>query len=441
MGESFRKRRNFLGERFRKRRKISSKVWKAETEAKYSSSSSYSWSDLPAELLGLILRKVPFVDTIRCKAVCSSWRSAATQSQAESHSIQSTPWLMLPSDQEGDFTTCRFFNLSEKKVYNMKDVFGAFGDDVWCVGSCHGWLVMLDDEANPVIFNPFSRVHIQLPLIPVEFFNPIDRSKFAQIKKDFISRAILFADPSHSNNFGVVVMIYGTLSSLAFCKQGDTTWTNFVGENRGYYDIICHDNRLYALRYNCSVEVWEFQSALPTKILSIEPTTTLQHVDGNLPRDKVSTQLYLVKTSSDFLIIQRTIGNFVNAEGDVVDESYLLSSSDTQPLVCPYRTKLFCVYKLDLSKKLLVKVESLKDQVVFLGGNQSMSLSSHDFSECISNSIYFTDDRWSEMDVDYLYGGHDFGLFNLDDEEIRPIYHSDLEKFDPPPFWITPNPW
>ena len=56
--------------------------------------------------------------------------SAATQSQAESHSIQSTPWLMLPSDQEGDFTTSRFFNLAEKKVYKMKDAFGAFGDDV-----------------------------------------------------------------------------------------------------------------------------------------------------------------------------------------------------------------------------------------------------------------------------------------------------------------------
>ncbi|KAL4600976.1 hypothetical protein ACB092_11G238700 [Castanea dentata] len=392
MGESFRKRRKILGERFRKRRKISSKAWKAETEAKYSS--SYSWSDLPAELLGLILRKVPFVDTIRCKAVCSSWRSAASQAQAEFHSIQSTPWLMLPSDQEGDFTTSRFFNLAEKKVYKMKDVFGAFGDDVWCVGSCHGWLVMLDDEANPVLFNPFSRVHIQLPLIHVEFFNPIDRSEFAQIKKDFISKAILFADPSHSNNFGAVVVIYGTLSSLAYCKQGDTTWTNFAGENR-----------LYALRCNCSVEVWEFQSALPTKILSIEPSTTLKHVDGKLPRDKVSTQLYLVKTSSDFLIIQRTIGNFVNAEGDF-------------SLVCPYRTKLFCVYKLDLSKKKLVKVESLKDQAVFLGGNQSLSLSSHDFSECISNSICFTDDPWSEMGVDYLYGGHDFGLFNLDDEEI-----------------------
>ena len=134
------------------------------------------------------------------------------------------------------------------------------------------------------------------------------------------------------------------------------------------------------------MEVWEFQSALPTKILSIEPSTTpLKHVDSKQPKDKVSTQLYLVKTSSDFLIIQHTIGNFVNAEGDVVDESYLLNSSDTQPLICPYRTKLFCVYKLDLSKKTLEKVESSKDQIVFLGGNQSMSLSSHDFSECISN--------------------------------------------------------
>ena len=268
----------------------------------------------------------------------------------------------------------------------MNNVSEAFGDDVWCVGSCHDWLIMLDDETKPILFNPFSRVHIQLPLIPVEFFNPIDRSKFAQFKKHFISKTILFVDPSHSNNFRAEVVIYGTVSSLAFCKQGYTTWTNFVSENQGFYDIICHDNQLYELRYNCSVEVWEFQSALPTKILSIEPSTTpLKHVDSKLPRDKVSTQLYLVKTSSDFLIIQHTIGNFVNAEGDVVDESYLINSSDTQPLICPYRTKLFCVYKLDLSKKTLEKVESSKDQIVFLGGNQSMSLSSHDFSECISN--------------------------------------------------------
>ena len=54
-----------------------------------------------------------------------------------------------------------------------------------------------------------------------------------------------------------------------------------------------------------------------------------------------------------------------------------------------------------------------------LGGNQSISLSSHDFLECILNSIYFTDNRWSEMDMDYFFGGHNFGSFNLDDEGIK----------------------
>ena len=68
---------------------------------------------------------------------------------------------------------------------------------------------------------------------------------------------------------------------------------------------------------------------------------------------------------------------------------------------------------------MLAKVESFKDEVVFLGGNQSISLSSHDFSKCKLNSIYFTDNRWSEMDMDYFFGGHNFGSFNLDDEGIK----------------------
>ncbi|XP_075633984.1 F-box protein At4g35733-like [Castanea sativa] len=205
------------------------------------------------------------------------------------------------------------------------------------------------------------------------------------------------------------VMIYGNLSSLALCKQGDTTWTNFLSENRGYFDIICHDIQLYALRYNCSMEVWEFQSALPMKILSIAPSTTpLKHVAVKLPETKFQI-------------------------------SCICSSDTTFGLSTPYRVVL-CV-QVRFQQEILEKVESLKDQGLFLGGNQWMSLSSHDFLECISNSIYFTDDQWFEMNVDYSYGGHNFGLFNLDDEEIRQFYHYDLEIFDPPPFWITHNPW
>uniref|UniRef100_A0A2N9FZ77 F-box domain-containing protein n=1 Tax=Fagus sylvatica TaxID=28930 RepID=A0A2N9FZ77_FAGSY len=390
-------------------------------------------SDLPAELLEVILTKLPFVDNIRSSAVCSSWNSATTQTPL----CAQTPWLMLPSDQEHDFTTCRFFNLAENKVYKMKNVFEGLGYDVWCVGSSHGWLVILDDEANPHLFNPFSRVQIQLPLFTDELAN------VNNLRKSFITKAILLADPSRSNDF-VVVMIYDYdfASRLAFYKQGDKTWTKLVGANQDYCDIICHDNQLYALADNRSVEVWEFQSSSPTKIMSIEPSMQLKDVEKFPRNNNISTKFYLVKTSNDdVLFIERFIGNFVNAQGFVVDESYLLSSNDTQPLVCPYRTKMFFVFKLDFKLKRWEKVESLKDQVVFLGGNQSMSVSSHDLSECKPNSIYFTDDRWYEMDLDNLYGGHDLGLFNLDNESIKPFYHSDLEKIDPPPFWITPNPW
>ncbi|GMY26942.1 putative F-box protein At4g22660 [Fagus crenata] len=179
-------------------------------------------------------------------AVCSSWNSATTQAPL----CPQTPWLMLPSDQEHNFTTCRFFNLAENKIYKMKNVFEGLGYDVWCVGSSHGWLVILDDEANPHLFNPFSRVQIQLPLFTDELAN------VNNLRKSFITKAILLADPSRSNDF-VVVMIYDYdfASRLAFYKQGDKTWTKLVGANQDYCDIICHDNQLYALADNRSVEV------------------------------------------------------------------------------------------------------------------------------------------------------------------------------------------
>ncbi|KAK7856163.1 hypothetical protein CFP56_024959 [Quercus suber] len=127
------------------------------------------------------------------------------------------------------------------------------------------------------------------------------------------------------------------------------------------------------------------------------------------------------KTSTDFLFIKRFIGDFVNAEGLVIDEDYVLYNSE----ICPYRTKLFYVYKLNFRQKTWEQVESLNDQVVLLGGNQSISLSSHDL--------------WDEMDVDDSYVGHGIGFFNLDDQSIKPYYHLNLARINPPSFWITPN--
>ena len=59
-----------------------------------------------------------------------------------------------------------------------------------------------------------------------------------------------------------------------------------------------------------------------------------------------------------------------------------------------------------------------------------------------------TDDNWHEMNSDYvcedyLYVGHDLGVYNMEDKVVKPICKQCeyAGRIDPPPFWIVPNPW
>jgi hypothetical protein len=317
-------------------------------------------------------------------------------------------------EEDEDYCTTRcFLNFAENKVYKMKYVFEGFGYDPWCVGSSHGWLVILDDVCG------VSR-------------------------KTFILKAVLLADPSRSDNFGVVLIYNGPLlpslaescDQLAFYKHGDRTWTNLVSlRGRDYCDIIGHDNQLYALTNDDSsesleLEVWDFRSPFPKIMSTIAPFTRLK---GIRDIDKYLIKFYLVKTSSDFLLIQRFYLDYDYEKGLVDDDDV------------PFETKLFNVYKLDFRQKVWKRVKSLNDQVVFLGKNQSMSLFRHDWSECIPNSVYFTDDHSEDEFLCESYVGRDIGLFNIDDESIMSFYdifdNLDSWTINPPPLWITPNPW
>ncbi|KAL3820730.1 hypothetical protein ACJIZ3_006635 [Penstemon smallii] len=50
-----------------------------------------------------------------------------------------------------------------------------------------------------------------------------------------------------------------------------------------------------------------------------------------------------------------------------------------------------------------------------------MAVSSVENREVKGNSIYFTDDYWDRIDEDYCYGGHDMGIFSLEDGTIEPL--------------------
>ena len=106
------------------------------------------------------------------------------------------------------------------------------------------------------------------------------------------------------------------------------------------------------------------------------------------------------------------------------------------------KTLSFMIFKLDTSGRNWYQVQSLGDDVLFLGLNSPLAISSHDYPVYKRNCIYFTD-------VNYNFGlkgtGRPFdeGVFCLDEKKIEslPTYSSDLNEVWPAPIWVTPNPY
>ena len=90
----------------------------------------------------------------------------------------------------------------------------------------------------------------------------------------------------------------------------------------------------------------------------------------------------MVESCGDLLLVVRYIGEFVDWNGTLVREEDRLTEHCTHPKVCPYRTCLFHVYKLDFNEIKWVEMESLGDRALFLSGNQSVSVSAQFFLNC-----------------------------------------------------------
>lgn len=406
------------------------------------------WSQLQTELLEFIFSKLSFVDQVRFKAVCSSWLVSGLSYMSSPQQIftHHTPFLMLPPKEEeaDDENSTRLYSIEEKRVYNYKNAPKELRDSC-CVGSSHGWLVILDQKSNPYLLNLFSSTKIQLPT--KETFPNLNREvAFEYLQKwVLIKKGVLSSNPSCNIDY-VVMIIYNNGSRLAFCKHGACAWTDLNGNYRTYADILCYNNQLFALGCEGSIEVWDFNNSKDdflVKTINIQPSfpNKIPQFEMYSCSDLYSSHLYLVESCGDVLLVARFVGEFV-CNGKPIYEADLLTIEDTQPLLCPYQTLDFCVYKLDFDQKKWLDVENMNDRVLFLGGSHSVSLSAQEHPEYKRNSIYFTDNYWDRMDEDYFYGGHDIGVFGLEDKSVEMFYHlidSDVMRLEPTPFWVFPT--
>ncbi|ONI26851.1 LOW QUALITY PROTEIN: hypothetical protein PRUPE_1G050500 [Prunus persica] len=374
-----------------------------------------NWSELQPDLLQLIMNNLSFVNILRFRAVCSSWNHAAKSCATSSCPPPRTPILhgscslvvmkkttkkTLPVELVASTV------LKNRKFTSSRARFKTMIMLLLCVGSSHGWL-FINSKANSHLLNPFSRRQIQLPLM---WFH--------------IAKAVLSSDPTRDNNFAVVVIHSFFPSKLAFYKHAEEDSrirrTDLNGVHGGYCDVIFHNEQLFALAGDGSVEVWDFIKSFPIESIDLaQPFAEIKKADimQDFSIYKYSTQNYLVESLGEILYVGRVIGNFVNHKGIVIGQTDL---PEGFAVICPYRTLRFYILKLNITAKKWEKGFSRIGRKL--------------------NLLHRWDINFQLDSAENGYGGHDNGVYNIGNKVVKPFDQLDKWKIDPPPFWIVPNP-
>ncbi|KAM7523750.1 hypothetical protein LguiA_013652 [Lonicera macranthoides] len=400
------------------------------------------WSKLPGDLLDTIDENlVMYSDKVRVRAVCDSWNSHLQK--IPNHRLRQLPWL-LQAFKNNKKASHGLFNLLEEQFYLLD--LPAEAQGILFIGSSHGWVLTIQDldinnrALDICLINPLTRAVIQLPprlAFPdvVEYcvdnvgeeYAMVSDSNDAEGMRDgihvhfisqihllcLIGKIILSSPPSYDDC--VVVAIYGEKPRLAYCKCNDKKWMPLMEDNFiAYSDIIFYKRKLYALTAQGRLLFFE----------NISPESKAIEIVSEGPPGRRCFPMYLVECSDGgLLMVCRYVDFFDGEHKDSI-----------------VRTIGFGVYKLDQGNSSWIKVKDIGEDMLFLGCNSSMSMSSRNFPGYKGNRIYFTDSPFSYSGKENEQENSDIGVFNLEDGSFEPPsgFKCDPKFLWPPPIWVTP---
>lgn len=130
------------------------------------------WSELPADLLESILKRVGVIDYMMFACVCKSWRSFSVAFKQEFMASQA-PLVFLVSKNARKH--CYLYNIFEKRLFRA-ELPHLSGNK--CLGFTCGYLVLRDSEMSkkkPNIWfvNPFTRHELTFPRPPERYCHVI----------------------------------------------------------------------------------------------------------------------------------------------------------------------------------------------------------------------------------------------------------------------------
>ena len=423
--------------------------------------------------------------------------SLLTLPSKAAHVSKSHPLMMIePQEKDEDGRSlCRFYDYINGKVLITNTKIPEEVDRAICVGSSHGWLAYVSRlDCSIFLWSPFTTSPlILLPpihtlpfvtVIPHEELDgdvdedDVDINSFSNNSKksayddnfssDFgfkverrdqhgcksyytispkhlslqIIRKIVFSYAPTSDDCIVVALIeHANHKSIAFCKPGDKSWT-FVEPppKRSLWleDVIHFKNQLfYTVSHNCGgttlcaydlADLSSPKSYIFETSFDFEPLSALDECT----RTWYTQKYYLVESLGYLLWVRRHIANNMNGDGEFI-YSFIYD-------IFPDQTVMFDVYRLDFSRNTWKCMKCIGDQVVFLGINQSLSLSAQHFISLKGNHIYYTDDSRGRHWKYCSFGGQDFGHYEVGGSKFTINFKScrDL-KILPPPIWVMRN--
>ncbi|KAM3296443.1 hypothetical protein ACQJBY_038660 [Aegilops geniculata] len=394
-----------------------------------------SWSDLPTDLLLGILQRLQLLESIAFASVCASWRRAAA---AAGVPFSCRPWLMswthLVEEESqpnkincSPAATCKFRHLQDvNRSYDVDFPDGCF---VACAGASHGWLVLVNQLSNLLLFNPITSDMV--PLQPITDFSFVKATydeqgsiKGYRLFNDsfydakslatwFYQKAVLSCAPSKDGSCIVMIIHYDS-NWLSFVRAGEGKWqvVSTIARRDRYADCAYHNGRFYTVTYHGIVEKYHLDGSNgPTKEAIIAHRTFSCVLTSHL----VSTPW------GDLLQVRAISANRVDRIRFLIGK--------VQPEGC---------------KKVLP--DDLVEHTIFVGLNHSACLPSKKFPGLRPKCIYFSS-PWMTATFDLVARCRGWGGVRSYDMETRVFEHAfpfegmpkDWRVHVPSEVWITPN--
>ncbi|XP_047087215.1 probable F-box protein At4g22165 [Lolium rigidum] len=387
--------------------------------------------ELPQDVLMDIFALLEIPDLMRASSICSSWRSIHTSlCSLGLYKRPQTPCLFYTSESAGE-SVGFLYSLAEKRSYKLTLPEPPIRTR-YLIGSSNGWLVTADERSEMHLLNPITCEQIALPsVITIEHVTPIfneagalcmyryspdtvencsDEPRslaLATLRNQLHLKAFVFYDAFAGGH--IVALIHNPYGQLSFARLGDNKWT-WLPPHSGFQDCIYKDGLLYAVTWQGKIHAFDLRGPMVTTELIIDIV-------------EYYWDMYIVQAPcGDLLQIWRTR----KGSEDAGPPSYVTNTTDIQ------------IYKVDTRAKKLVGINSLDDQVLLLGHNQTLCLSAQEYLQLKANRVYFTDDEET-----YLSGWkdnrRDIGIFDLANSTCEELVSPQLWSNWPTPIWITPS--